>query len=295
MSYLRPRSDWTSTGEGWRRGALDPARVKGVVIHYPGDGNVTRRGASVETVRGLLRSYRAWHLRGRGWSDIGYNIAISPHGIAWWAAGKRIAAHAATPSYKTANSDYIGILLVIGNNEAPTQDMITAINNVLSELKTLYPNIREVIGHRQVRGASTACPGNPVSRLIADGTIGLGKKAPSKPAPSTAPKPSGKSWPNAALPVTKAHTTASHNAWVRLMASIGLRGPKLGRNLQRWLRGLGYYTRAIDGYFGGHSVIALQCFLARKGLYRGRIDGHRGPITIAAEIAYLNAQRHYLT
>ena len=41
------------------------------------------------------------------------------------------------------------------------------------------------------------------------------------------------------------------------------------------------------------STKGLQSFLRSKGLYSGRIDGLRGPLTVKAEQQYLNNQRQY--
>lgn len=117
-----------------------------------------------------------------------------------------------------------------------------------------------------------------------------------KPAGKPKPKPSGKSYPAVALPKTRKHTKASHAAWVLLMKEIGHNDKKLGLALQKWLRGLGYYTRAyrLDGLFRKASVKALQRFLKAKGLYPGKVDGKRKTMTVGAEIDYLNSQRKYL-
>jgi len=37
----------------------------------------------------------------------------------------------------------------------------------------------------------------------------------------------------------------------------------------------------------------LQRFLRAKSLYKGTIDGSRGPVTVKAEQQYLNNQRKY--
>lgn len=100
-------------------------------------------------------------------------------------------------------------------------------------------------------------------------------------------------WPSVSLPVTDSHTTASHNVWVRLMADVGYTDRRLTTAIQKWLRGLGYYSGRIDGTFGPMTTRALQTFLRDKGIYAGRIDGDRGPMTIRAEIDYLNDQRQY--
>lgn len=123
-------------------------------------------------------------------------------------------------------------------------------------------------------------------------------QTPSKPTP-VKPKPNNsKAWPKTALEVTTYHTTESHNAWVYLMGQIGYKDKDLGLALQKWLRGLGYYSTkwALDGDFGTESVKALQKFLRSKGLYGNKwlIDGKRQAETIKAEINYLNDQAKYL-
>lgn len=100
----------------------------------------------------------------------------------------------------------------------------------------------------------------------------------------------GKAWPQGDLAVTNAHTDASTRAWVDLMDRVGYKDTSLGKNLQLWLKKLGYYKRAVDGDFGKFSVQALQQFLKFKKLYSGLVDGDRGPMTVKSEIGYLNYQ-----
>lgn len=121
------------------------------------------------------------------------------------------------------------------------------------------------------------------------------KPAPEKPKPTTPTKPAGGKWPAVALPITDAHTDASHQAWVDLLASVGYRDASLSSAFQRWLEWLGYYKGRLDSVMGPLTVKALQSFLKSKKLYDGLIDGDRGPRTIRAELAYLNDQRKHQT
>lgn len=145
------------------------------------------------------------------------------------------------------------------------------------------------------------CPGDAKILQIpgiveaANGTV----KPVQTPKPTVPPKkptkPSnGSVWPAKALPVATSHSTASHNAWVKLMSDIGYKDKDLGLALQKWLRGLGFYSTkwALDGDFSKESVKALQSFLRSKGLYTTKwlIDGKRQAETVKAEIAYLNQQ-----
>lgn len=134
------------------------------------------------------------------------------------------------------------------------------------------------------------------------------KPDPTTPAPPAEATP-GEAWPKVALKVTDKHTAASHNAWLELMADVGYKSTDLGKNLQSWLAGLtdprtgkGYYPMPPylhDGIMGPAGVKALQRKLYDSRLangrraYNGKADGIRGPLTVRAEIAYLNDQRRY--
>lgn len=114
------------------------------------------------------------------------------------------------------------------------------------------------------------------------------------------PKAKAAVWPDVALPVTDRHTTASHNAWKKLLADVGYKDRNLTVNFQNWLKKLGYYKGKIDGEFKSWTVDALQRFLRDKGHYKGVLDAFkapynrsRGPWLIRAEIGYLNDQRRY--
>lgn len=179
------------------------------------------------------------------------------------------------------------------------------VNKLIQVLKK-DPRVNYFIFNHKIYGASNFLPrrytgSNPHTKHIhisikttkaaeASGSWGL-SKAVSKPSPA---KPSGEKWPEVKLKVTGSHTTESHNAWVKLMSDVGYKDKKLGVALQRWLKGLGYYKRNVDGNFGKYSVIALQQFLKSRNYYNGVVDGNRGPMTVKAEINYLNGQSaHY--
>ncbi|MGA4668844.1 peptidoglycan DD-metalloendopeptidase family protein [Propionibacteriaceae bacterium Y1923] len=111
--------------------------------------------------------------------------------------------------------------------------------------------------------------------------------------PPVVPGGSTPVWPAVDLPITNAHTTASHNAWVKLMADIGYTDASLSKNLQSWLKAKNYYTGQVDGNFGPMSIRALQTLLTDRTFYSGQIDGSRGPMTVQAEIRFLNDQRRF--
>ncbi|MHC6176254.1 peptidoglycan recognition protein family protein [Glutamicibacter sp. X7] len=112
------------------------------------------------------------------------------------------------------------------------------------------------------------------------------------------PKPAVKLWPEVALPVKGKHTTASHKAWVKLLADVGYKDKSLTTAIQRWLKDLGYYKGIIEEdhgkrpVFGPMLTLALQKFLRAKGNYSKAylLDGKRQSATIKGEIKYLNSQ-----
>ena len=183
---IHPRSEWTTEPKGFDR-RLDPAKVYFVAIHYPADRGLQPPydgiSLTIEQVKQRFRAYRRFHtmsekLGGRGWDDIGYPFAVDQAGRAWELAGERVAAHSATPSFKDANQKGLAILLLIGNNEEPTQACINTVNALIGHFKTKYPGIRTIYPHRGVPGASTQCPGDRAARLVSNGIFNLKGKAP---------------------------------------------------------------------------------------------------------------------
>ena len=135
--------------------------IKYLVVHHTASG----RDATVEEIRD-------WHVSGRGWRDIGYHWLVrQPEGTrravvhmgrkhnlddVWepWEYGAHVRGY---------NSESMGIAL-IGNfaEERMPRDMRARLVEHLAFLcVTLGLNPHEAIrGHREMPGASTACPGS---------------------------------------------------------------------------------------------------------------------------------------
>lgn len=257
MSHkILPRSDWTTTREGFST-HLNARTVRGVAIHYPGDGNVQRRGTSANTSRQLLRAYRNWHVTGRGWGDIGYNYAVDQNGNIWSAAGRKKAAHCASKANPYANAYYVGILLIIGNNEIPTNEMISALNWLIRQVNGWY-GINEVKGHKQIYGASTACPGIHVSHRIGNGIIGLN-------GPTSATPPASASSPSTSVKKDAAAKRTYKDGEVK--------------SIQRTLRAMGYYNRAIDDDYGVFTASSVKLYQQSQLFGKLVPDSDWGPVT----------------
>jgi N-acetylmuramoyl-L-alanine amidase len=119
-----------------------------------------------------VQQIRIWHMKDRGWRDIGYHVYIDRQGVAW--PGRpfgAIGAHAL--GY---NADSFGIALEGGakaaeetNTEGVKIIRLHPCNNFtpkqLQTLATLIalklwaePSIKDVCGHRDLPGCSTDCP-----------------------------------------------------------------------------------------------------------------------------------------
>lgn len=177
-----PRSAWTDTEPGfpnWPERKINPNDVWGNVLHYPAAGNRSFAGLSKKEIARWLNIWRDYHVNTRGWADIGYPVAVDQEGREWWAAGDEYAAaHSATKTFGNANQQLMAILLILGDNEKPSDAMVAAVNRRLAAWRKKFPNMRFILGHQEVPGASTRCPGPEAMRLLNSGSFGLERPGP---------------------------------------------------------------------------------------------------------------------
>jgi hypothetical protein len=111
---------------------------------------------------------RRWHVKERGWKDIGYHYLIDRDGTV--APGRpvdQVGAHV-----KDHNTGTIGIALFGGHGSAasdkfpenftPEQDK--ALRKLVADLRKRFPTIRKVSGHNEY--AAKACPGFNVDKWL---------------------------------------------------------------------------------------------------------------------------------
>ena len=127
------------------------APIRRIVIHH----SASPRETTFEQIEG-------WHLA-KGWDAIGYHYLID--GDAKVHVGRPIVfqgAHA-----KGANRDSIGICVTGDNTRGGMEwshEQRVRLRELVAALRTALPGV-EVMGHREVPGAATACPGEDVSWL----------------------------------------------------------------------------------------------------------------------------------
>lgn len=227
MVELLPRSAWTDTEPAWSR---DPLYVdaEGIAVHWP----AARRpiGTDRAAVAAALRAYRRHHVVNRDWPDIGYNYAIDQAGRAWTLAGRRQAAHAASDANPDANARLYGVLFVVGMDEKLTPAAVAGFRELRAELGARLP----VMGHRDVRGAQTACPGPHVLEALDELRAG----ASSSPRPPASPAPDREDYNMDRLDLRNAHRSTVRgrhmDQWQALLMAAGygpagLVDPKTGR------------------------------------------------------------------
>jgi N-acetylmuramoyl-L-alanine amidase len=171
---IRSRAEWgarpTQTSVG--------STIKLAVVHHSAGSN----SYSPAEVPGVLRSIQAFHMDGRGWSDIAYNIVVDKYGGVWEGRGGGldrpvIGAHAAG-----FNTNSVGVMVIGDYTQASVGDSVLesisrvigwkmALHNVdpstnvefTSGGSTKYPagtvlNLPRVVGHQDV--GLTSCPGS---------------------------------------------------------------------------------------------------------------------------------------
>ena len=171
---IHMRAEWgarpTSTSAG--------STVKLAVVHHSASSN----DYSPAAVPGVLRSIQAYHMDGRGWSDIAYNFVVDKYGGIWEGRGGGIDRPIIGAHAMGFNTNSVGVM-VIGDYTAarPSAAALESVSRVLgwklalhrvdpagrvdftSLGSTKYPsgvvvNLPRIVGHRDV--GLTGCPGS---------------------------------------------------------------------------------------------------------------------------------------
>lgn len=163
MTEVIERSRWTTDAFGfpkWKNRLIEPEDVIGVVAHYPATSGSLPENPTLEQTLARVQGYHRYHTQTRGWADIGYPVLIDQAGRRIVGAGDtHAAAHSATDAVPDANERLMAICFILGNDDRPTPAAIAAANEQIAEWKKKFPNLKYVLGHQEVPGASTACPG----------------------------------------------------------------------------------------------------------------------------------------
>lgn len=166
VDYL-PRTAWMAEPADDGPGSLDPAKVRGVVVHWPGSEEQDSFDGRAEIVA-ALRGWQRFHMQSRGWSDIAYQVAVDQAGRAWTLRGLR------TQSGANGNEDlnerYGAILLILVDGEEPSAAMKATVRQVVLDFRRIYgDDAALILPHSTVRPDGTDCPGDRARAAIARG------------------------------------------------------------------------------------------------------------------------------
>jgi N-acetyl-anhydromuramyl-L-alanine amidase AmpD len=131
---------------------LHPENVEYLIVHH------TATSRDRTTVDGVRR----FHVEGRGWEDIGYHYFIAADGTLH--AGRAENLRGAHCRADGMNARSLGICIAGHFDiEAPTIEQLMTSTAVLRALMRKYAVPAErVLGHGEVEGAETSCPGNAI-------------------------------------------------------------------------------------------------------------------------------------
>lgn len=178
---IRTRADW---GAAPVSAPSYSSTINLAVVHHTESGN----DYTPTQVPAIIRSVQAYHMQGRGWSDIGYNFVVDKFGTVWEGRAGSIAGAAIGAHTAGFNTNAVGVV-VIGSYvdvqpSAPSMESVsqvigwklanygvnpnTSVTRVAGEGSTKYPvgttiTIPRVVGHGDV--GSTSCPGSISGRL----------------------------------------------------------------------------------------------------------------------------------
>ena len=159
MPYIS-RSDW---------GAVPPVRtvpvskrLKGVCLHYM--GFPVRTEDPVRLVRSIQRNHMA---PPKEWWDIAYNELIAQDGTVL--EGRGLLYRSGAQGSTATNRAYIAIGLLLGDGDAPTDEMIQAVRERIAVIRFFQPQATKIVGHSDLK--PTTCPGIHVRALIRQGAF----------------------------------------------------------------------------------------------------------------------------
>lgn len=162
---VHSRADW-GADESIRKGEPQEGEVRGAVVHHTAGINAY----SKSDVPGIMRGIYDFHVNGRGWNDIGYNVLIDKWGRLWEGRFGGLEKPVIGAHALGVNDETFGIS-ALGNYDTASapQVMVDNIERFIawkfgrhhvdpSGTATIGGQRRHtVIGHRNV--GQTACPG----------------------------------------------------------------------------------------------------------------------------------------
>ncbi|WP_435200350.1 peptidoglycan recognition protein family protein [Janibacter sp. GS2] len=171
---VHSRAEW-GADESIRKGDPVHGEVRGAVVHHTAGINAY----SQEEVPGILRGIYDFHVNGRGWNDIGYNVLVDKWGRLWEGRAGGLENPVVGAHARGVNDETFGISAMGNYDTATAPDaMVTNIERFVawklgrhhvdpSAAATIGGHWRHtVVGHRSV--GQTVCPGRYLNARLRD-------------------------------------------------------------------------------------------------------------------------------
>jgi hypothetical protein len=177
---IRTRADWGADES--MRGSATYGQVRGTFVHHTAGSNSYTKS----DVPRIIRSIYAYHVRGRGWKDIGYNFLIDKYGRIWEGRHGGVT-RAVIGAHTLGYNAYAFAAAVLGThtNTTPTDEVIRAYQRLIAwkfhvhgvdPRRVSYPNIKDqpaIAGHRDA--VATECPGERLYTRLSSIRGGVGR------------------------------------------------------------------------------------------------------------------------
>ena len=232
--YDFTRSDWGARPAS-HVNPLDYSQVRDLIVHYPGTASPIARDD--ESIRRALRGWQDYHIDKKGWSDLAYNVAVDQLGRVWEGRGYDRRDGATSGRGGTSMS----ILAMVGNDEAPTDLMLSGILRVIT------------VGKRRWLQAGHPTPSGLPSGVELAAPI----PAPTTPAPPF-PLPKGSYFGPRSGPAKSVSGYYSHREDLRVW--------------QQRMKDRGWRIRP-DGLYGDETARVSRDFQNEKGLAADALVG----------------------
>lgn len=171
------RAQWGADERIREQRAPSYGTIQGGFVHH----TVNANNYTAEQVPGIIRSIYAYHVKSRGWSDLGYNFLIDKFGRIWEGRAGGVDRPVVGAHTENFNSNsFAGS--AIGNFDvaAPPQEVVGALGALMAWKLSLHgvsaaaTNVQigrrvfpsSIMGHRDTK--ATACPGKYLYARIPD-------------------------------------------------------------------------------------------------------------------------------
>ena len=163
---IASRSAW-GANEGIRKGSPSYASsIKAAIVHQTEGSN----SYSASDVPGIIRGIYSFHVKQRGWADIGYNVLADRFGRLWQGRAGNVDRPVVGAHARGFNTGTFGISVMGSYNRAqPTAASLTAVEQAIAwklsgsgvsatgKTTVAGKRINVIAGHRDV--GNTDCPG----------------------------------------------------------------------------------------------------------------------------------------